>query len=233
MGLDIRLGASLKRILVSIVVLVSMLLTGGLMPSPSARAASVPTPDGGGYWLVSSDGGVFSYGDAGFFGSAGSSPLNQPIVGMTAPTQNTNGGSSYDVPFYMDGENPSDSGGLGVNANVTVAASKCASGDSFVAHVPRPQPTPDNRNPGPMPVEVSHFTVDTSPSCFFTPSSIAYDVKVVASFGTQEVHLSVQQIGPREFISTCDDTKYVETKCSVLFGPAKPELFLTIVYLPG
>ncbi len=28
------------------------------------------TPDGQGYWLVASDGGVFSFGDAGFHGSA-------------------------------------------------------------------------------------------------------------------------------------------------------------------
>ena len=42
------------------------------------------TPDGGGYWLVARDGGIFSYGDAGFFGSAGSLPLNAPIVGMAA-----------------------------------------------------------------------------------------------------------------------------------------------------
>ncbi len=28
------------------------------------------TPDGGGYWLVASDGGVFAYGDAGFYGSS-------------------------------------------------------------------------------------------------------------------------------------------------------------------
>ncbi len=42
------------------------------------------TPDGWGYWQVASDGGVFSYGDAGFFGSAGGTPLNQPVVGMAA-----------------------------------------------------------------------------------------------------------------------------------------------------
>ena len=42
------------------------------------------THDGGGYWLVASDGGIFNYGDAGFFGSAGSLPLNAPIVGMAA-----------------------------------------------------------------------------------------------------------------------------------------------------
>jgi hypothetical protein len=34
---------------------------------------------------VASDGGIFSYGDAGFFGSTGSTRLNKPIVGM-APT---------------------------------------------------------------------------------------------------------------------------------------------------
>ena len=43
------------------------------------------TPDGKGYWLVASDGGIFNYGDAGFLGSAGSLPLNKPVVGMAAP----------------------------------------------------------------------------------------------------------------------------------------------------
>ena len=44
-----------------------------------------PTPPGAGYWFVAADGGIFSYGDARFFGSTGSLHLNQPIVGM-APT---------------------------------------------------------------------------------------------------------------------------------------------------
>ena len=43
------------------------------------------TPDGSGYWLVASDGGIFSYGDAAFYGSAGNQDLNKPIVGMAAP----------------------------------------------------------------------------------------------------------------------------------------------------
>ena len=42
------------------------------------------TQDQGGYWLVASDGGVFSYGDATFHGSTGSLKLNQPVVGMAA-----------------------------------------------------------------------------------------------------------------------------------------------------
>ncbi len=38
----------------------------------------------GGYWLVGSDGGVFSFGDAAFHGSAGNLPLVKPVVGMAA-----------------------------------------------------------------------------------------------------------------------------------------------------
>ena len=42
------------------------------------------TPDGGGYWLVASDGGIFSFGDAKFYGSTGAIHLNRPVVGMAA-----------------------------------------------------------------------------------------------------------------------------------------------------
>ena len=44
-------------------------------------AATVP---GTGYWLAASDGGVFSYGDARFFGSMAGVHLNAPIVGIAA-----------------------------------------------------------------------------------------------------------------------------------------------------
>ena len=37
-----------------------------------------------GYWLVASDGGVFNYGSAGFYGSAGNINLNKPIVGIAS-----------------------------------------------------------------------------------------------------------------------------------------------------
>ena len=40
------------------------------------------TPNGGGYYLVASDGGVFAFGDALFEGSMGGQHLNQPVVGM-------------------------------------------------------------------------------------------------------------------------------------------------------
>jgi peptidoglycan hydrolase-like amidase len=43
-------------------------------------------PSGGvsGYWLVASDGGIFSFGSAMFHGSTGAMVLNKPIVGMAA-----------------------------------------------------------------------------------------------------------------------------------------------------
>jgi hypothetical protein len=41
-------------------------------------------PKGQGYWLVASDGGIFSYADSTFHGSTGNINLNQPIVGMSA-----------------------------------------------------------------------------------------------------------------------------------------------------
>jgi hypothetical protein len=42
------------------------------------------TPSGKGYWLAAADGGVFSYGNAPFYGSAGSIPLQSPVIGMTS-----------------------------------------------------------------------------------------------------------------------------------------------------
>ena len=44
--------------------------------------AIVATPDGRGYWLASSDGGVFNFGDARFYGSAAGRDLGQKVVGI-------------------------------------------------------------------------------------------------------------------------------------------------------
>ena len=52
----------------------------------AARSAWRRRPSGNGYWIVAADGGIFNYGDAGFFGSAGTIALNKPIVGMAATT---------------------------------------------------------------------------------------------------------------------------------------------------
>jgi hypothetical protein len=51
---------------------------------PGPPAARPPAPPDSSYWMVASDGGIFSFGNAGFFGSTGGMALNQPIVGMAA-----------------------------------------------------------------------------------------------------------------------------------------------------
>ena len=50
-------------------------------PAPPVRIRRAPAP---GYWQVGSDGGIFSFGGAQFYGSTGSMQLNKPVVGMAA-----------------------------------------------------------------------------------------------------------------------------------------------------
>ena len=72
--------------------------SGGRCPTGTLKRPSGPfqivgmaaTVDGGGYWLVASDGGIFSYGDAHFYGSTGGLTLNKSIVGMV-PTPDDGG----------------------------------------------------------------------------------------------------------------------------------------------
>jgi uncharacterized protein YkwD len=53
-----------------------------LLHRPIVGMASTPT--GRGYWLVATDGGIFAFGDARFYGSTGAMHLNRPIVGMAS-----------------------------------------------------------------------------------------------------------------------------------------------------
>jgi IPT/TIG domain len=66
--------------------------------APAAPPAPAPTPPSPvpppapqhGYWLVGSDGGIFTFGAAQFYGSTGSLHLQRPVVGIT-PTANRSG----------------------------------------------------------------------------------------------------------------------------------------------
>ena len=61
-------------------VVVAPAVTSPTSRLPRAAAASaIPA-----YWLVASDGGIFAFGGAGFFGSAGNLALRKPVVGMAA-----------------------------------------------------------------------------------------------------------------------------------------------------
>jgi hypothetical protein len=59
-------------------------------PTPTPPAPAAPSPPQHGYWLVGSDGGIFTFGAAQFYGSTGSLPLQRPVVGIT-PTANRGG----------------------------------------------------------------------------------------------------------------------------------------------
>ncbi len=62
------------------VVTLSPSIISSAAPSPSCA----PPPPPPGYWQVASDGGIFTFGTAQFYGSTGSLHLNKPVVGMAA-----------------------------------------------------------------------------------------------------------------------------------------------------
>ena len=94
------------------------------------------TADGGGYWLVASDGGVFTYGDAQFYGSAGSLHLNKPIVGMAA-TPDGRGyylvASDGGIFTYGDATFQGSAGSLHLNKPVVGMAAPASGGYYLVA----------------------------------------------------------------------------------------------------
>ena len=93
-------------------------------------------PGGAGYWLVAQDGGVFSYGDATFQGSAGAQRLNAPIVGMAS----TRDGGGYwlvaqdgGVFSYGDATFQGSAGALHLNAPIVGMASTPDGGGYWLA----------------------------------------------------------------------------------------------------
>ncbi|MGH9283696.1 MAG: Kelch repeat-containing protein, partial [Acidimicrobiales bacterium] len=61
-----------------------VLVTGNTDDRVSELYTPAAAPGGPGYWLVASDGGIFAFGDAQFYGSTGAIRLNRPVVGMAA-----------------------------------------------------------------------------------------------------------------------------------------------------
>ncbi|HEY5384733.1 MAG TPA: fibronectin type III domain-containing protein, partial [Acidimicrobiales bacterium] len=86
--------------------------------SNEASASPVAASPNGGYWEVASDGGVFSFGNAGSFGSAAGLPLNHPAVGMT-PTHDRQGywlvASDGGIFNYGDAHFYGSTGGMSLN----------------------------------------------------------------------------------------------------------------------
>jgi hypothetical protein len=88
----------------------------------TATTTTTSTTTQHGYWLVGSDGGIFTFGTAGFYGSTGSLKLQRPVVGISPTSSRTgywlvasDGGIfAFDTGFYGSlpglGLNPAGSG---------------------------------------------------------------------------------------------------------------------------
>jgi hypothetical protein len=82
------------------------------------------TADGKGYWLVASDGGVFTFGDAGFYGSMGGQPLNQPMVAIAGNPDGTGyWTASADGGVFSFGDAPYRGSAVGIGRLEGMAAS--------------------------------------------------------------------------------------------------------------
>ena len=81
----LSLHLMIRRVLaiLSILGVCASALVLGVPGTPLALApAAADYPTGEGYWLAASDGGIFTFGDAQFYGSTGNITLNKPIVGL-------------------------------------------------------------------------------------------------------------------------------------------------------
>jgi hypothetical protein len=88
---------------------------------PGPPSPPPPAPPKSSYWMVASDGGIFTFGNAGFYGSAGSLPLNKPVVAM-APTASKSGywlvASDGGIFSYGDASFHGSMGGQSLNAPI-------------------------------------------------------------------------------------------------------------------
>ena len=96
-----------------------------------------------GYWEVASDGGIFAFGDAPFYGSTGSLRLNRPIVGMTATPGQLLTGNAYCgrrggtppatklMVIYEENHDASSIYGSPLAPNINRYASDCGSAQNY------------------------------------------------------------------------------------------------------
>jgi hypothetical protein len=103
-------------------------------PKPKGGAMDiVRTPSGKGYYIVASDGGVFCFGDAKFFGSMGGKPLTKPMVDMAVRPQ----GDGYwlaaeDGGVFTFGKASYQGGMGGKHLNAPITGIECdAEGDGY------------------------------------------------------------------------------------------------------
>ena len=92
--------------------------SGDANSSGSAGTTGISVGPPHGYWLVGSDGGIFSFGAAQFHGSTGSLKLQRPVVGIV-PTRDDNGywldASDGGIFSYGDSQFYGSIPGLGIH----------------------------------------------------------------------------------------------------------------------
>ncbi|HYH50175.1 MAG TPA: hypothetical protein VEG38_11575 [Acidimicrobiia bacterium] len=107
------------------------------LPAPCTNCSTERVYSGPGYRMVASDGGIFAFGDAKFYGSAGGTRLAKPIVGMAATP--TNGGywlvaSDGGIFAYGDAKFFGSTGSVQLNSPIVgMAATPTGAGYWFVA----------------------------------------------------------------------------------------------------
>jgi hypothetical protein len=97
------------------------------------------TPDARGYYLVASDGGVFTFGDGHFAGSTGGVTLNKPVVGMAVPGGVAScadqapqvPGDPYSPPCLAFSGNNGGATSKGVSANTITISYRLTSSPSY------------------------------------------------------------------------------------------------------
>ena len=128
--------ARLRRLLL---VLTALLSTTTLIqvrpgrPLPRAAAETSASSAPFGYWLVASDGGVFTFGAVAYRGSTGGMRLNRPIVGMAS----TPSGLGYwlvasdgGIFAFGDADFDGSTGGMRLNSPI-VAMTRTPSGNGY------------------------------------------------------------------------------------------------------
>ena len=118
--------------------LVTLAAGGGSdgLPARTDYVGIASTKDGGGYWVAKGDGGIFSFGDAKFYGSAGGTATKEPAMGIS-PTTDHGGyflaGADGGVFTYGDAAFQGSMGGKALNQHVVGIASSASGGYRLVA----------------------------------------------------------------------------------------------------
>jgi hypothetical protein len=111
---------------------------------PGSVVGIVSTPDGRGYYLVASDGSVYSFGDAKYLGSEGNRALGHPVVGMAYDADTSGywlvdsagGVYSFHAPFFGSARSPHPVVGIALSPSTGGYWVVATNGAVYAFHAP-------------------------------------------------------------------------------------------------